>query len=136
MNFQLSRLKDESMRRLDAYIARNTSDAKKAYRWSLYRGRIMTIDEIKAIVIPIVEPYHVKRVILFGSYARGEQGSDSDIDLIIDSTDELSYWDLLGLSGDVMRKMPIKADVWGLSEIKKPELLANIANEGVVIYER
>jgi predicted nucleotidyltransferase len=97
----------------------------------------MTIDEIKKIITPLVTPYPVvSRVILFGSYARGEQTDNSDIDLVIDSNNTLSYWDLLGLSGDIIRKMPIKADVWGLEELKKPALLANIANEGVLIYEK
>ena len=36
-------------------------------------NRIYTIDEIKAIVEPIAKSYGVKRVFLFGSYARGKQ---------------------------------------------------------------
>ena len=97
---------------------------------------MLTVNEIKTIVTPLVEPFPVVRVILFGSYARGEATEKSDVDLIIDSRGMLSYWDLLGIIGDIAVKMPAKVDVLGLDEVKKPELFNNISNEGVVIYER
>ena len=53
----------------------------------------MTIDEIKNIITPLVLPCPINRVILFGSYARGEAGNGSDIDLIIDSNERLNAFD-------------------------------------------
>ena len=97
---------------------------------------MLTVDEIRTIVTPLVEPFPVVRVILFGSYARGEATEKSDVDLIIDSEGELSFWELLGLIGDIVKKMPTKVDILGMDEIKKPDLFDNISNEGVVIYER
>ena len=44
---------------------------------------VYKIEEIAEIVRPIAESYKVKRVCLFGSYARGDAKEDSDIDLII-----------------------------------------------------
>ena len=46
--------------------------------------RIYSIDEIKRIAAPIAAGFGVERVCLFGSYAKGEATSASDIDLIID----------------------------------------------------
>ena len=43
--------------------------------------RIYSVDEIKRVVAPIAQHYGVDRVFLFGSYARGEATSDSDLDL-------------------------------------------------------
>jgi len=40
-------------------------------------------DEIKNIVEKIVEKKSVEKIILFGSYARGDETHDSDIDLCI-----------------------------------------------------
>ena len=97
---------------------------------------MLTINEIKETIAPLVKDYPVRRVILFGSYARGDATEKSDVDLIIDYEEHLSYWDFLGLIGYMIKKMPIKVDVFGLDEIKKPHLLYNIQNEGVVIYER
>ncbi|MBE5808567.1 MAG: nucleotidyltransferase [Clostridiales bacterium] len=45
---------------------------------------IYTVDEIRAIMSPIAAIHGVKRVSLFGSYARGEATEDSDVDLLID----------------------------------------------------
>lgn len=48
--------------------------------------KIYSIEEIKSIVIPIAEKYHLKAVYLFGSYARGTANASSDIDLILDTS--------------------------------------------------
>ena len=45
---------------------------------------INSIVEMKAAVIPLVKKYGIVKLALFGSYARGEQKDDSDIDLLID----------------------------------------------------
>ena len=47
-------------------------------------GKIYTIDEIKAIASPIAESHGVAALYLFGSYARGEATSDSDLDFRIE----------------------------------------------------
>jgi len=97
---------------------------------------MLTVEKIQAIVTPLVEPFPVVRVILFGSYARGEATEKSDVDLIIDSEGILSFWELLGLIGDIVTKMPAKVDILDFEEIKKPALFDNISKEGVIIYER
>ena len=39
--------------------------------------------KIEEMVRRIVEQFHPDQIILFGSYARGEAGPDSDVDLLI-----------------------------------------------------
>ena len=46
------------------------------------------------------------------------------------------YLEFLGVTGGIIKKMPIEVDVLGLDEIKNPELLNNILNDGVILYER
>ena len=97
----------------------------------------MTIDEIKRILTPIVSPYPISRVILFGSYANGNATQGSDVDLILDSEGKLNAFDYFGVIGMIVKKMPIKVDVFELDEIKKPSsMFDNISKEGVIIYER
>ena len=97
----------------------------------------MTIDEIKNIITPLVLPYPINRVIIFGSYARGEADKGSDVDLIIDSNGCLSAFDYFGLIGMIVKKMPIKVDVFELDEVKRPSSMYDSINkEGVIIYER
>ena len=43
-----------------------------------------TVKEIKNIITPIAQKYHIAQVYLFGSYARGDYNDQSDIDLRID----------------------------------------------------
>ncbi len=46
-------------------------------------SKIYTFDEIKLITKSVFEKYDIKKAYLFGSYARGEANSDSDIDIMI-----------------------------------------------------
>lgn len=39
--------------------------------------------QIQKMVDRIVEQFHPEQIILFGSYARGNAGSDSDVDLLV-----------------------------------------------------
>ena len=48
---------------------------------------IYTFEEIKAITKPIFEKYQIKKAYLFGSYARGEATTESDIDTMIAKKD-------------------------------------------------
>ena len=45
--------------------------------------KIYTFDEIKSIAKPIIEKYKIKKAYLFGSYAREEAKSNSDVDIMI-----------------------------------------------------
>ena len=69
------------------------------------------------------DKYHIVRIGLFGSYARGEQNLDSDIDLLVefeDNTQELYDLKLqikdffktsLGIEVDICREKYIKARI-------------------------
>lgn len=47
---------------------------------------IYTLDEIAQRIRPVAERYRLRAVYVFGSYARGEAGENSDIDLLVDDT--------------------------------------------------
>ena len=97
---------------------------------------MLTVNEIKELVTPLVKGYPVYRIILFGSYARGEATALSDIDLIIDSRAQLNAFDYFGIIGDIVKAMPVKVDVFELDEVKRPSsMFDNIIKEGVIIYE-
>ena len=48
------------------------------------RLNILTIKQIKKIIKPILNKYGIKDINLFGSYARGEANSKSDVDIYCD----------------------------------------------------
>lgn len=47
---------------------------------------VFTIYEIKQLVMPIIEKYHIPAMYLFGSYAQGEATAESDLDFLVDTT--------------------------------------------------
>ena len=60
------------------------------------------INEIKKIVVPIAYSYGVKRLYLFGSYAKGTANEKSDIDLLVEKGKPMS---LLKLSRSEERRV-------------------------------
>ncbi|MCL2189422.1 MAG: nucleotidyltransferase domain-containing protein [Defluviitaleaceae bacterium] len=96
-----------------------------------------TIEKLKELLSPIATELGLERIIVFGSYARGEQGVASDLDLIIDSGGRLKGKHLFSAIYKIDRLIPMKTDIFELSEVKKPsQTYTAILNEGVTIYER
>ncbi|MDR2558639.1 MAG: nucleotidyltransferase domain-containing protein [Oscillospiraceae bacterium] len=101
--------------------------------------KIYSINEIKTIVAPIAVRYDVDRVYLFGSYARGEADSKSDLDFIIDKG-RLRGLRFAGLWGDLQECFNKKVDLItssSLNEYEKDEAFnRKIERDMVVIYEQ
>ena len=98
---------------------------------------MVMVDDVVRIITPILQPSPVRRVILFGSYAKGTNTPNSDIDLIIDSNGQLRGIDFFALSSELAQALPIKADIFEMREISPNSNMYDvIAQEGVVIYDR
>jgi len=97
---------------------------------------MLSIEEIKIYISPIVKKYPVEKVILYGSYARGDASDISDIDLIVDSQGRLRNRKIFALGGELLDALPVRVDVYDILEIKNPSpMYENIQKEGVVIYD-
>lgn len=94
---------------------------------------------IAQAVCVAAEPFSaIEKVILFGSYARGEARPDSDIDLRIvrDADTPFSMMNLAAFSEAVQARTGKQVDVLSKRELDDALLAASIQREGVVIYER
>jgi predicted nucleotidyltransferase len=72
----------------------------------------MTRDELLAKLRdlkPWLEEQGIVNVRLFGSYARDEAGPDSDVDLLVDETKTLSYFDRFDLEDELERRLRVRA---------------------------
>lgn len=98
---------------------------------------IYTIEEIKEILKEILKDQPVYQVILFGSYAKKQATSKSDIDLIIDTQSKLKGFALLKLICQIQERMQKEIDGFEKYEIiKNSQIDKEIKETGVVVYEK
>ena len=90
------------------------------------------IDEIKQKILPILQEYGVKRTALFGSCVRGEMQDDSDIDILVEITKDISLLDFVGLKQKIEEVLGRKVDLVEYDTIK-PILRERILREQVVL---
>ncbi len=92
------------------------------------------ITEIIDIIRPIAFRYGLKRVFLFGSYAKGTATKRSDIDLLIEKGEPLSLLKLAALRQSFEDKLNLPVDLLttsGIEETFKKE----IEGTEVLLYE-
>ena len=87
---------------------------------------------VRQAVIALAQEYGLKKVILFGSRARGDNRERSDIDLAVQGGDTVRF------ALDVEEKVPtlLFFDVVNLDQPVQPELLESIKREGIILYEK
>ena len=97
-----------------------------------------TMQELINKLIPIFKQYPIKRAALFGSYARGEQTENSDIDVFLEFDESADlvrvfyvFWD------DLEDKMQTKVDILtqGSLETAPKRFRERILNELRYVYE-
>lgn len=84
------------------------------------------IEEIKEKAVPILKAAGARKAALFGSYARGEETPESDIDIIVEMPSGTSLFDVGGLQYDLQEALGKKVDLSqyaGLKEIIKPYVM-------------
>ena len=69
------------------------------------------IEKIKSKIIKILKKYKIKRAGLFGSYVKGEQKKNSDIDILIQPAKNTSLLDLSGLKIELEKPLGKKVDL-------------------------
>lgn len=71
-----------------------------------------TVPIIKRKVLPILKRHSVKRASIFGSFARGEAKTNSDVDLLIEyKAKNKSLFDLVDLKSELEETLGRKVDI-------------------------
>src|SRR5258708_21405567 len=78
--------------------------------------RVVSIETVETDVIPamvrrIVDEFQPLKVILFGSFARGEAGRDSDVDLLVILPEFTSRRAITVAIRDTLADFPVSKDV-------------------------
>lgn len=68
-------------------------------------------EELKKVKPEIMEKFKVKEIAIFGSYARGEQTDESDIDILVTFEDEATLFDLINLQIFLEERFHRKVDI-------------------------
>jgi predicted nucleotidyltransferase len=97
----------------------------------------MTIEQIKKVVAPVCRQLDVKRLDLFGSVARGEGDTESDVDLLVEFAppDSLLHRRFFGLLHQLEDVLGRKVDLLTFKGLRNPYFRRRVLQERVNIYE-
>ena len=97
--------------------------------------QIYKIDEISEIVAPIAVEFGIRKMSVFGSYARGEATEDSDLDFhIIDRGTLRGLFKLAGFELALEERFMIPVDVVTTSSLFD-DIRKRVEQEELVVYE-
>ncbi|HDN04759.1 MAG TPA: nucleotidyltransferase [Chloroflexi bacterium] len=97
---------------------------------------IKEIRKYKAQLKKIASKYSIKDIYVFGSVARGETRTGSDVDFLIEMTADASALGVGGFQYDVQQLLGIDVDVvptFALSREKDEEFVESIEAEAVAL---
>jgi hypothetical protein len=78
------------------------------------------IQKMKTKILPILKKYQVKKASFFGSITQGNFKKDSDIDILVELSNESSLFDFIGLKNELEDTVERKIDLVEYDTIKKP----------------
>ncbi len=84
------------------------------------------LETIKDRVLPTLKEANVKKAAIFGSYARGDNTNDSDVDILVDLPDKATLFDLAGIKQDLEEILKREVDVIeyeGINSLIKESIL-------------
>lgn len=91
------------------------------------------IRKIRLEMKPIFEKHQVKKASVFGSFARGENNKNSDIDILVELKRGKTLIDLIDLEMDIEKRVKRKIDLITFKSIN-PLIKKSILRDEVKIY--
>lgn len=86
------------------------------------------------IIIEVMKPYNPKKIGIFGSYARGENTEESDIDILYEDRGKTTLFDHITMIESLKKHLNRDVDLV-TSKALHPMLENKILNDIKVIYE-
>jgi len=91
--------------------------------------------DVKSYIISVLKKHNVAKASLFGSYVRGEQTIDSDIDILVELEEDKSLLDLIRLEMELSQVLKRKVDVLTYGSLNSL-IKDTILSEQELIYEK
>lgn len=105
--------------------------------------RIYSFEEICDAVTPILKKYGVSQAWLFGSYARNEAESDSDVDILLKGFSGKDLIDFGCLYNDITTDLDKEVDLVNAEDLRRSindpltqRFIRRIKKDRVLIYEK
>jgi predicted nucleotidyltransferase len=102
-------------------------------RMEIVMGRV---ENIKAKLLEqkplLAEKYKVKEIGIFGSFARGEQAEASDIDILVEFSEPISFFTFIDLEDHLSEILGVRVDLVSKKALK-PHIGKNILEELVEV---
>jgi len=95
------------------------------------KTRTEVLEILRSLKAELRERYHVESIALFGSYARGEQGEGSDIDVLVEFGSGADLFDFVGLSQYLEEKLGSGVDVVPEAALR-PEIRRSVTRDLLV----
>jgi uncharacterized protein len=97
------------------------------------KSSITRIADIQKAIQSVLLKYPIKRASIFGSYARQEARKESDIDILVEFSTNISLLQFVNIQLELEDFLGKKVDLVEVSTLK-PQLKANILKEQIAIY--
>lgn len=94
-----------------------------------------SLNEIRRAVSQAAESHDVRKVYLFGSYARGEAHGESDLDLCLETGPTFSLFSAGKLSNDLQNSLGIPVDIVTERSLY-PFVRESMMRDRMLVYER
>jgi len=86
------------------------------------------LEQYQQLILPVLKRYLIKRAAIFGSFAKGNENSNSDIDLLIEPEKDFTIFKMLKLEDEISELIKRRVDLVEYSALKpsiKKEVLAS-----------
>lgn len=93
------------------------------------------LDYLRNKILPVLQPYGIERVALFGSVVRGEEVPESDVDILVTFIKPIGLFKWVELEEELSKHLGRKADLVSARALK-PRIRPRVEAEMVVIYEK
>ncbi len=90
----------------------------------------MDFQSVSRVLLPIAKRARARRIALFGSVARGDAGTDSDIDVLIDLPRPYGLFSFLSIKSEMEDALGKKVDLIAYDTIK-PAIRDRVLKEAV-----
>ena len=85
--------------------------------------------KLKPKIISIIKKQGVKKAGIFGSYARGDKKGNSDIDILIEPTKKMGFFDIIRLENELKKRLNKDVDLLTYASIH------NLLRKGILKEE-